>query len=331
MLSPAEAKRRFQIKLSVKHAMPLPAPNANNTCHFQAIGFVPWNRPTTVPRQSGPFFRVSPTPAPNQFGRLDRRSVTFELLKFLLQFLLLTSAATALAADTVERWGMYEIALRGLPPAIRLWASASKRSSALATTRSLANGYDLMKSKNISDWGRFFCIVHESDSYAHLRSIHNSGPLYDHSKPRVTHVSLQSSDMEKARDYVARYHKPVIYDECKYEGNIPKRWGNISAREMVRRFWLGAVSGAYVGHGETYLDPNDTLWWSKGGTLHGQSPARIAYLRKILEDATPEGLNILSTYCLGAGQPGRYYLFYFDVNQPVEYEFDLTQELPEKL
>jgi hypothetical protein len=58
--------------------------------------------------------------------------------------------------------------------------------------------------------------------------------------------------------------------------------------------------------------------------LHGQSPARIAFLRKILDGAPAEGLNSLSTYYLGAGQEGRYYLFYFDVNQPAEYEFDLS-------
>ncbi len=74
--------------------------------------------------------------------------------------------------------------------------------------------------------------------------------------------------MEKARDYVAQFRKPVIFDECKYEGNIPKRWGNISAQEMVRRFWLATVSGAYVGHGETYLDPNDSV------VVEGRSAAR---------------------------------------------------------
>jgi hypothetical protein len=44
-----------------------------------------------------------------------------------------------------------------------------------------------------------------------------------------------------------RLSEPVIYDECKYAGNILKRWGNISAQELVRRFWLGTVSGVYVG------------------------------------------------------------------------------------
>jgi hypothetical protein len=193
---------------------------------------------------------------------------------------------------------------------------------------SLANEYDFMKAKTMADWDRFFRIVQESDPYQHLRSIHNGAVIYDHAKPWVTHVSMQSSDLEKAREYVANYRKPVVYDECKYEGNIPRRWGNISAQELVRRFWIGAVSGAYAGHGETYLDAHNVLWWSKGGVLHGESPKRIAFLRKILESGPAEGLNNLSTYYLGAGQPGRYYLFYFDVNQPAEYEFDLAAGVP---
>ena len=104
----------------------LPGSNPNNTCHFHVIGFVPWNPRTPVPTQLGLFFRVPPTPAPSRFGRPDSlpqsnpgrlanraRSVPFELLKFLFPLVLLTGAATALAADTVERWGTYEIALRG--------------------------------------------------------------------------------------------------------------------------------------------------------------------------------------------------------------------------
>jgi hypothetical protein len=190
---------------------------------------------------------------------------------------------------------------------------------------SIANEWDLVKTKNLGDWDRFFRIVQESDPYQHLRSIHHSVIMYDHSKPWVTHVSIQGSDLEDSREYVAKYRKPVIYDECKYEGNIPKRWGNISAQELVRRFWLGTVNGVYVGHGETYLDPKDVLWWSKGGVLHGESPKRIAFLRKVVEAGPAEGLDNLSTYYLGAGQAGRYYLFYFDVNQPAEYEFDLAR------
>ena len=188
---------------------------------------------------------------------------------------------------------------------------------------SMANEYDLMKSKTMADWDRFFRIVQESDPYSHLRSIHNSGPMYDHSKPWVTHVSVQSSDLDKAVLWLNEYKKPVVFDEMKYEGNIPKRWGNISAQEIVRRFWLATVSGVYAGHGETYLDPKDVLWWSKGGTLHGESPARLAFLRKIMEDG-PGGLNpSADRYYLNAGIEGEYYLYYFDVNGPAQYELKL--------
>lgn len=191
---------------------------------------------------------------------------------------------------------------------------------------SMANEYDFMKEKKMADWDRFFRIVQESDPYQHLRSIHNGTVLYDHGKPWVTHVSIQSSDLEKARDLVANYRKPVIYDECKYEGNIPRRWGNISAREMVRRFWLGTVAGAYVGHGETYLHPKDILWWSKGGVLHGESPKRIAFLRKIVEEGPPNGIiGFPSPYYPSGGKEGEYYLYYLDIHQPAEYEFDLPK------
>jgi hypothetical protein len=180
-----------------------------------------------------------------------------------------------------------------------------------------------MKEKQMSDWDRFFRIVQESDPYSHLRSIHNGAVLYDHSKPWVTHVSIQRDDFEKTQERLAAWRKPVVYDECKYEGNIPRRWGNISAEEMVRRFWRGTSAGAYVGHGETYLDPDDILWWSKGDVLHGQSAPRIAFLRKLIEDGPGEGLNPTSSYYPAAGVPGKYYLYYFDVHQPAEYEFDV--------
>jgi hypothetical protein len=190
---------------------------------------------------------------------------------------------------------------------------------------SVANEFDFMKEKAMPDWDRFFRIVRESDPYQHLRSIHNGAVIYDHAKPWVTHVSIQRDDFEKTGERLAAWRKPVIYDECKYEGNIPRRWGNISAREMVRRFWVGTVAGAYVGHSETYLDPADVLWWSKGGTLRGESAPRIAFLRKILEEGPAEGLNPTSSYYPTAGREGRYYLCYFDVHQPAEYQFDLPQ------
>jgi hypothetical protein len=189
---------------------------------------------------------------------------------------------------------------------------------------SLANEYDFMREKTMQDWDRFFRIVTDSDPYHHLRSIHNSGPMYDHTKPWVTHVSVQSSDLDKTRDWLQAYQKPVLFDECKYEGNIPFRWGNISARELVRRFWLAAAMGAYAGHGETYLDASDILWWSKGGVLKGESAPRIAFLRKIMEEGPPGWMNPLTDrYYPAAGKPGEYYLFYFDLAQPARHDFSL--------
>lgn len=35
------------------------------------------------------------------------------------------------------------------------------------------------------------------------------------------------------------YQKPIVVDECAYEGNIDFGWGNISGEEMTRRFWKG--------------------------------------------------------------------------------------------
>ncbi len=87
---------------------------------------------------------------------------------------------------------------------------------------------------------------------------------------------------------------------------------------MVLRFWQGTVAGTYVGHGETYTDPQDIVWLSKGGVLHGQSPARLAFLRKILEAAPPDGLEPIDKWQDPhvAGKAGEYYLIYFGKERP---------------
>ena len=184
---------------------------------------------------------------------------------------------------------------------------------------SMANEFDFMDSKRMADWDRFFRIVQESDPYQHLRSIHNGHIMYDHSKPWVTHQSIQRWDLEQVRTWREQHQKPVVVDECCYEGNIWQRWGNISAREMVHRFWLGTAHGGYVGHGETYLHPDDILWWAKGGVLHGESAPRLAFLRRILEEGPAEGLDpidgVIRMFAC-AGQPHNYYLIYFGVHQP---------------
>jgi hypothetical protein len=192
---------------------------------------------------------------------------------------------------------------------------------------SMANEFDLMSGKTMGDWDRFFRTVQECDPYQHLRSVHNCRAFYSHGKPWVTHQSIQHSALERVDEWRSDYQKPVVVDECRYEGDVQQRWGNITAQEMVRRIWEGTVRGGYVGHGETYLHPDDILWWSKGGALHGQSPSRIAFLRSILEEGPEEGLDPVDSLCAGrfpcAGKEGHYYLCYFGVHQPAEMTFDL--------
>ena len=120
--------------------------------------------------------------------------------------------------------------------------------------------------------------------------------------------------------------KPVVVDECCYEGDIPMGWGNISAREMVHRFWQGTAHGGYVGHGETYLDAQAILWWSKGGVLHGESAPRLAFLRQLLEAGPAVGLEPIEGVvqmhpC--AGKAHEFYLIYPGVSQPALLEITL--------
>ena len=197
---------------------------------------------------------------------------------------------------------------------------------------SLANEYDFMKAKQESDWDRFGEIVQRADPYGHLRSIHNGSVLYNHTQPWVTHASIQNGsaveDAGRAVLYRDVYRKPVVFDEVKYEGDLPRRWGNLSAEEMVFRFWQGLVAGTYVGHGETYLHPaDDVLWWAKGGVLRGESPARLAFLRKIMDESPPDGLNPIDKWQdpRFGGKAGDYYLLYFGHERPATWRFELNK------
>ena len=192
---------------------------------------------------------------------------------------------------------------------------------------SIANEYDLIKAKTMKDWDRFFRIVQESDPYSRLRSIHHSHTIYDHSKPWCTHASLQESDFEKSPERLAAWNKPIIYDEIKYEGNISRRWGNLSPMEMTYRFWRAVVAGVYASHGETYMTTGGEPVWSDGGQLHGTSAARITFLRKLLEGTKTTGLMATGEqYYLNASNPGEVYLWYFDYHCVAEYEFPLPEK-----
>jgi hypothetical protein len=203
---------------------------------------------------------------------------------------------------------------------------------------SMANEYDFMTEKQESDWDRMIQVVHDADPHDRLTSIHNGLRIYDHTNPLLTHASIQNGsaveDPGRAGLYRDVYRKPVVFDEVKYEGNIPSRWGNLSAEEMVYRFWNGAIAGTYVGHGETYLSPDDILWWSKGGVLKGQSPPRLAFLREVLKTSPPEGIEPIDKWQHPeyGGQRGKYYLVYLGKQTPTEWKFRLPdREMEEGL
>ncbi len=196
---------------------------------------------------------------------------------------------------------------------------------------SLANEFDFMKEKKLADWQRYLQIIRENDPYEHLRSIHNGAEIFNHTDPAISHASIQNgsavADFGRALLYRDVYRKPIIFDEVKYEGDIPQRWGDLSPEEMVHRFWQGTIAGAYVGHGETYLHSSNQLWWAHGGTLHGKSPPRLAFLRQILESAPPEGIDPIDKWQddRTAGKAGEYYLVYLGRDRPTQWLFELPR------
>lgn len=191
-----------------------------------------------------------------------------------------------------DRWGFSQM---GRDDCLRYLKYVISRFSAYRNIWwSMANEYDLVKSFTADDWECYANYVYTEDKYNHLRSIHNCVPFYDYTKPWVTHCCMQRQDKyrttELTEEYRKKYGKPIVWDEIVYEGNIDISWGNISGRLLVRRFWEAVMRGGYAGHGETYEHPDDILWWSHGGVLHGESQERIKFLRTILDDVPGYGL-----------------------------------------
>ena len=188
---------------------------------------------------------------------------------------------------------------------------------------SMANEYDLFFWKTIMDWESNAAVVCKYDPYRHMRSIHNCFGLYDFSKAWVTHCSIQRTDIyasaELTDKWLTQFNKPVVLDEINYEGNIDQAWGNISGQEMTRRFWECALRGGYPGHGETYQHPQDILWWSHGGELHGDSPARIRFLYDILKEVPGIYLHRIPDSwdgVAGANDDGSCLLYYYSFFRP---------------
>ncbi len=148
---------------------------------------------------------------------------------------------------------------------------------------SLANEYEMVVKKTESDWDEIGTLISRTDPYHHLISIHDIMVLYP-KKPWMTHCSIQSGDLNRIPLWKQEYEMPIVIDECGYEGDLSFHWGNLSARGMTDRFWKTVTRGGYCTHGETFYQKDEVLWWSKGGTLHGESEPRIRFLKDLLEE-----------------------------------------------
>lgn len=248
---------------------------------------------------------------PEYFARLEER---------LRQLDALGVQADLILFHAYDRWGFSDM---GRAADDRYVRYVVRRLAAFANVWwSLANEYDLLRAKTEEDWERFAAIVGEEDPSGHLLSIHNCFGFYDHSRPWVTHASVQRVDVYRTAENIdtwrEQWGKPVVVDECAYEGDIDQGWGNISGQELTRRFWEGAVRGGYVGHGETYLNDREELWWSKGGELVGESPDRIRFLAKITSESPTGVLEPLPSDwdVRWGGVKGRYLVAYFGFGRP---------------
>jgi hypothetical protein len=200
---------------------------------------------------------------------------------------------------------------------------------------SLANEYDfLLNTKPMHQWERYFHILEENDPYGHLRSIHNGDPEanYDHRKPWVTHVCIQNWDVKRTGEWRLAYGKPVINDEPEYEGNIIQVWGSISAEELVHRYWITTMRGGYAGHGETFANADDLLWWAKGGELHGEAWKRIGFLRDVMQEDIRHGFEPIDPMTrypwnrVSGARDGDTTIIYFGEHQPVIWSAGLPKD-----
>ncbi len=202
---------------------------------------------------------------------------------------------------------------------------------------SLANEWDVPKIKETIDWEGIGTLLQEEDPHHRFRGIHNwynsEDHFFDHSRPWITHISAQTSQFYNAIKWRNQYRKPLLFDEMRYEGDVPSGWGNMSGEEMTSYFWMAGLSGAYGTHGETFKnnadDSTEVRWWAKGGKLVGESPVRISFFRSVMERAPVQDMSPefndngdpanLNTNIYTFLKQGEYYLAYVaDTGQTIE-------------
>ena len=186
---------------------------------------------------------------------------------------------------------------------------------------SMANEYDLMLSKETEDWDRLAELVLRNDAVGHPISIHNWIEIWNYSSPWATHCSIQQGDRlgSNVDTWRKRWNKPVVIDECGYEGNLDQGWGSLTGEEFTRRAWEIALHGGYVTHGETFYRPDDVIWWSKGGSLRGESPEHLRFLADIASQSPSGRIDALPSEFDSSwgGVAGEYIIIYFGAGRPI--------------
>ena len=198
---------------------------------------------------------------------------------------------------------------------------------------SLCNEFDLLEESRPDErWTRMGELLAEIDPHDHPRSIHNWVRLYDHNRSWVTHASIQlgqaTQDFGRASLFRDVYRKPIVLDEILYEGDVPERWGHLEPQQLVHEFWIATVAGCYASHGESFVRDDGSLHIVAGGALRGESPARLAFLRRILEEVDGAGLDPIDSWwddAFVAGIPGELYLQYLGRSAPASWDFRLPR------
>lgn len=54
---------------------------------------------------------------------------------------------------------------------------------------------------------------------------------------------MQSDNVFLIPKWIEEYQKPVVDDECRYEGNLEFGWGDNSAQGMMDNFWRVILRG----------------------------------------------------------------------------------------
>lgn len=283
------------------------------------------------------FLEYKPSNPENQWDYTTFRPEHFRILENRIADLKeLGIEADLILMHPYDRWGFSEMDMDSAK--LYLKYVIARFSAYRNVWWSLANEYDLCEKKTMKDWEEYADTLCSLDPYQRLRSIHNCKTLYDFTRPWITHCSIQRTEIylsaANTKAWREQYGKPVVLDEAGYEGNINYSWGNLTAQEMVRLFWTAAVRGGYCGHGETYMNEKDKLWWSHGGILYGESAPRLQFLHNILCEVPGLGLEPAdikkweenSATAAHAGYRGKYYLFYTGHTRPSFKEFEFEPE-----